>query len=62
MPPIAIPFPGDINGNYGIVKLLRDNHQDEDLQFISQTGSDPPYVAVITVRQLANMYGPFSVP
>src|SRR5699024_5381644 len=51
----AVCFPGSNNGNYGIVKLIRDNHQDEDLQFISQIGSDPPYVAVITAKQLANM-------
>lgn len=45
-----------IGGSTGIAKRIsEDQHQEADLEFLRSGGSSPPYVAIISVGQLANM-------
>lgn len=44
-----------LGGSTGLAKRITEDHQDADLNEIRVGGSNPPYVAIISFRQLANM-------
>lgn len=51
----SFSFSGKAGGNYGIAKLIRPNNENEDLDFLANSGPDAPYVAIINPSQFSNM-------
>lgn len=46
---------GNFDGNSGVVKLIRSDHEENDVDFVLNTGTDPPYIPVLTLGQFKNI-------